>query len=142
MNYVFENSKTHYNTLDKVAIAYSEFCLQKPKNNQERSHKKEIFEAQNQLKKYVNSLVTDLFKIASNNFSLNFVIFNFLCIVLDGLLYEAKVDGDSLELNEINHIILKSEYRPYEGLLNRPVLIDVVKRDFFEEYLSLIKKDE
>jgi hypothetical protein len=142
MNYFFEKTNLHYGDLSKVAIAYSEFCLEKPKNSQQRTHKKEIFEAQNQLKKYIDSQNNDIIGIAPYNFTKDFFIFYFLCIVVDGRLYEAKVDSESLDLNQTKHIVLKSEYRPNRGLLSKTVLIDIVERNYFEEYLTIIKKDE
>ena len=81
-------------------------------------------------------------RVAPNNFSFDFFLFNFLCIVLDGRLYEAKIDGESLELKETKHIVLRSEYRPDQGLWDKQVLIDVVEKNYFEEYLNIIKKGE
>jgi hypothetical protein len=139
---ILDKANLHYQNSKRVAVAYSEFNVSE-KNTAERNnkHKHEIFEAQNQLKKYIDC---EFDKSAKSNLKLRacgtFVYFP--CIVFDGSLYEAIVEGNDLQLKEVQHIILTSTYRSPYSVFEKPILIDIVHRNYFEKYLEIIEKDE
>lgn len=64
-----------------------------------------------------------------------FTAFFLPIIVFDGLLYEAQVEVDEVEIIERKHIQLRTDYG---GEL---FVIDVVKKEYFEDFLGLIEQD-
>ena len=61
--------------------------------------------------------------------------FLFPIIVLDGSLFEARVNGDEINVEEQNHIQLRTDYR------EEIFIVDVVKKEYFEKFFNLIEKD-
>jgi hypothetical protein len=57
-------------------------------------------------------------------------------------LYEAIVNGDKLELKETEHLILSTTYKCSFAVFEKCILIDVVQKKHFEEYLGLVESDE
>jgi hypothetical protein len=64
-----------------------------------------------------------------------YTTFFYPIVVVDGCLFEAELDGESVEVVEQNHIQLRTDYA------NDIFIIDVVKKEYFETLLELIEKD-
>jgi len=65
-------------------------------------------------------------------------------IVLDGQLILASKSNGDFDLSEVNHIILKTIdtiSTTNNSLLGDEILIDIVTREYFDEYVELTKKD-
>jgi hypothetical protein len=62
--------------------------------------------------------------------------FYFPAIVLDGELLEARLDNKNLNVNRRNHIQLRTIYER-----GRVFIIDIVKKEWFQTYLQMIKND-
>ena len=61
-------------------------------------------------------------------------------IVFDGELYEASF-GKTMELKESKHLVYETRYISSLTKSLVPLYIDIVKKDAFEEILSVIEKD-
>lgn len=127
--------KLHYDAHTTLAHAGVPLKIQKNK-----SDKDEIFEARQQLMKYAIDFMKERKSLMLNDNSRRDIIFLFLAIVLDGPLYEASVQDEKLNIRPQRHIVLRSgrysrtgEYFSY--------LIDIVREDFFPEFLSILEKD-
>jgi hypothetical protein len=63
------------------------------------------------------------------------------CIVFDGHMYEATVEGGDLSLRESDHLILSTSYKSPYSIWERSLLVDIVRKNYFETYLELVQKD-
>jgi hypothetical protein len=108
---------------------------------------KAIFHAKNQVISALTLLIEKRVELQHRNQELKNKIFYYPIIVFDGALYSAIINEESIQLNEENQLLLSierelstrtdigssanstrtQEYKPY--------MIDIVKKDFFEEYL-------
>lgn len=130
--------KLHYYRSKEFSRAYKQIKLKKDRV----SSKDEIFEAINQLLKYVSYEIegyidpykNGLMKIMSN-------VFFFPIIVFDGKLYEAVLKDKRLGLKRANHTTVLSFYRPRHAPHRFPFFIDVVQRNYFPKFLRLIEKE-
>lgn len=69
---------------------------------------------------------------------------NHFVIVIDGLLLAAKKDRNKFIVNEVNHLLLltfDTQENTHSGLLDNEIVIDVVKKEYFSEYLQLLNRD-
>ncbi len=69
---------------------------------------------------------------------------NHFVIILDGLLLYATKEKDSFAINEVNHLLLltfDTQENTHTGLLDNEIVIDVIKKEYFPEYLKLLKRD-
>ena len=69
---------------------------------------------------------------------------NHFVIVLDGLLLFAKKHSGNFDVNEVNHLLLltfDTEENTHSGLLDNEIVIDVIKKEYFPDYLKLLKRD-
>jgi hypothetical protein len=69
---------------------------------------------------------------------------NHFVIVLDGMLLYATKEENGFSVNEINHLLLQTFdtiENTHTGLLDNEIVIDVIKKEYFTEYLKLLKKD-
>lgn len=140
MELILEKTSLHYKQTKRIAISYAEFSIEKKKKNDYKK-KREIFEAQNQVKKYVECSFDQLIRASRRIQGYPIEVF-FPCIVLDGSMYEAIVENDDLDLKEAKHIVLFTTYRSPYAVYDRCLLIDVVHKDYFTDYLKIIHKDE
>ena len=140
---ILDEANLHYRQMERVAVAYSEFYLS-GKNEEPRreKHKREIFEAQNQLKKYMDCEFDQNAKYNPQMPQIYPLFMYFPCVVFDGPLYEAIIVDNDLELKEAKHLVLTSTFRSPYAIYEESVLIDIVQRSFFEEYLEIIEKDK
>lgn len=139
MNMVLGKTGLHYRDLRRHAVAYDEFNLKGKKESFEQK-KKEIFEAQNQLKKYVGCYIEQTIE-SSPTSDLYTIFMSFPCIVFDGSMYEAIVHNGNLRLRESKHLALFTLYRCPYSIFEKCILIDIVNKDYFTEYLKVIRKD-
>ena len=136
---MYNKISLHYEDIERIAVAYDTFCL-KGKKRSIAKKKRGIFEAQNQLKKYIDYTIDQLIK-ASPQFDVYPIEVYFPCIVFDGSMYEAILDSGRLKLKEAHHILLSSFYRSPYSVWEKGVLIDIVQKKYFKEYQKLIRKD-
>jgi hypothetical protein len=136
MELILSSSRLHYSRIRKAARCFAEFHYQGKKT--EISGKKEIFEAENQLKKYV-SYVNEKTLKGNVSTDMNFIELQFPCIVFDGEMFEAQIKGNSLGLKKVQHLLLStSQPSPYSEW-DRSFLIDVVHKDYFKTFLREIE---
>jgi len=98
------------------------------------SGKSEIYEA-------IDSVITFLrYQMELCSRRLNevgvYTSFFFPTVVLDGLLFEAQLKNGNMEVEERDHVQLRTAYGTSEVFA-----IDVVKREYFEKFFDLIEKD-
>lgn len=135
---VLGKSEFHYENFKRVAVAYDAFPI-KPKKSSYEQKKREIFEAQNQLKKYICSTNEQTMKEKYDGlFRFDFY---FPCIVFQGQMYEAQLDRGKVELTPKRHILLTTQYRPSYSIWEQLYLIDVVNRTHFRTYLGKVRKN-
>jgi len=65
----------------------------------------------------------------------------FPCIVFDGTIYEAIVKNGKMKLQKTNHIILTRSTRASYSVYDVNFLIDVVTKNYFNNYLRKINND-
>jgi len=128
----------HYRDMNKIAVCYEEFHLQGKKNSFAQK-KKEIFEAQNQLKKYIS--YTNEQEMKAQYPDLYRLIMYFPCIVFDGQMFEAIVEGTKIRLKRANHILLTTQNRTSYSNWEQGFLIDVVQKTYFEKYQRKVNRD-
>jgi hypothetical protein len=137
-SYLFsEKLKLHYSRFTSQAVAYDEIKIQG------NSDKKLVFEATNQLIKYVcyetHTTLKRIYDFARQKNDENCILLMFPAIVFDGLLYKASFDSGQLEIKETPHVLLHTQYRcPYCNKVES-YTIDVIHSSYFPEYLNLIK---
>lgn len=136
MELILPSSRFHYSHIRKAARCFAEFHYQGKKT--EISGKKEIFEAENQLKKYVSYINEKIFK-GNVPTGMDFIELQFPCIVFDGELFEAQIKGKGISLKKVQHLLLStSQPSPYSEW-NKSFLIDVVHKDYFKTFLREIE---
>ena len=139
MNIILEKTTLHYAGIKRTSVTYNEFCL-KGKKVSFSKKKREIFEAQNQLKKYIGCTVDQMIK-ASPQFAVYPIEIYFPCIVFDGSMYEAILKNGKLKLEESNHLVLRTLRRSPYSVFEKSLLIDIVHKSHFGDYLKQIRKD-
>ncbi len=132
MELIVSASKLHYSRIRKVAPCFAEFHYQGKKS--ENDGKKEIFEAENQLKKYISYTAE---QVLTGNVPA-FTEFTFPCIVFDGEMFEAQIKGGRLKLQKIQHVLLPTSQPSKYCQYDRSFLIDVVHKSFFKAFLREI----
>jgi hypothetical protein len=135
----FKKAPLHYRSLRTRSVCYDEFCIKGRKESYQKK-RREIFEAQNQLKKYIGYSIEQTIK-TTFPFEIYPMDVYFPCIVFDGEMYEAFVKDGGLRLKKSQHLLLRTLYRSPYSLYERSMLIDVVVKDNFEGYLDLIDED-
>jgi hypothetical protein len=128
--------RLHYDRFRKIAHTYSEVKIQG-----QSSGKSEIFEASNQIMKFISYEFGETSKEIAKDLSNRDIYFIFPLIVFDGRLFEAVVRKNKLRLNAAPHLLLEASGHAFG--IRRPVnyLIDVVAKPFLKEYLSLLNQD-
>lgn len=142
--------RIHYTDFDRTAIAYNEYKIDEvradsPKKRETTAGRNEIFEAVNQLVKFqdfdVEESVTSPGRIRGATSPLFPVELSFLAVVFDGRLFEAVVSRGKPLVEERKHLLLHYIYRPRKSFNNLNFWIDVVKKEFFPDYLTKISQD-
>jgi hypothetical protein len=138
MEMILGKCPLHYENMKRKAVTYDAVYIKGNKNSYE-GKKREIFEAQNQLKKYIDYSIEQLTKADLRG---GHVIQNYFpCIVFDGRMYEAIVESGDLSLRESDHLVLATSYKSQYSVWERNLLIDIVRKNYLETYLDLIQKD-
>ena len=147
----------HYDQFSEVATSYTEIVYQdggRGRTEKSRTEKSEIFEAKNQLTKFISYDFEQLLKRLENRALIPKLTTHYLSwiyypiIVFDGKLYEATCKNNDVELTERKHILLSAKYSP-QYAKNFPktdsrdmsYLIDVVRRDFFSDFLNILETE-
>lgn len=129
--------KLHYSDMKRVAVTFAQFFMKGKKADFE-SKKREIFEAQNQIKKYISYYFGQCVKARYDMYRLNML---FPVIVFDGKMYEVVIENGKMEVNESNNIILTTSYRTPYSVWEQGILIDVIRKDIFPDFLKVLDRD-
>jgi hypothetical protein len=132
--------KLHYDRFDRIAIAYDE--LKKGKADEKvGSHKNEIFEATNQLTKFVSYLNHSTEKRLSDlhDFKREMIMILFPIIVFDGDMFEVFFKGGEPTLWKTKHLLLSTHRYCSYCKEFKSFTIDVVHRSYFEEFTELLR---
>jgi hypothetical protein len=135
---VMPKTSLHYSKIKRVAVSFDEFPINVNKNKYEEG-KKQIFEAQNQLTKYVT--YTNELSFSEPPQEAKFIYFAFPCIVFDGTMYEAILKDGRIEVRLAKHLVLTRSSRTSYSYYDLNYLIDIVTKSHFDSYLKEIKKD-
>jgi len=135
---ILGDCKFHYSAMKRIGVSFEEFPVQAKRATYEKK-RKEIFEAENQLKKFISY---------SNEQDCNFafpdvnrIILYFPCIIFNGAMYEATIKDGKVRLEESNHVLLMTQNRTAYSNWELGFLVDVVTKDYFEELLKKINGD-
>lgn len=131
-------SPLHYAKVKRAAIAFDAFYLQGKKTSY-RTEKNEIFEAENQLKKYI--LYKNEQDMRLSYPPLYRFVVHLPCMVFDGKLFEAIAKEGDITLKESNWITLITSSRTSYSTYPRNYLIDIVEKSYFKKFLRMINKD-
>lgn len=131
-------SPLHNAKVKRAAIAFDAFYLQGKKTSY-RTKKNEIFEAENQLKKYILYKSEQDMRISYPPLY-RFVV-HLPCMVFDGKLFEAISKEGDITLKESNWITLITSSKTPYSTYPRNYLIDVVEKSYFKKFLRMINKD-
>lgn len=126
---------------DHISISYK--VVRKGKESGES--KDDIFEAINQVLKYVSynyekNRLTFLRK-AEHGTTLPFVEIYFPVIVFQGDLFEGQYSSGKIKLKPTNHVILKYLFQPSYSESPLEYYIDIVKKEYFETFFKLIESE-
>lgn len=135
---ILGETSLHYHKFKRFAIAFDEVYL-KGKKHERAKGKREIFEAENQLKKFI--VYTNEKSLEEKPPKEKRIFVYFPCIVFDGKIFEAIVEKGKLELRKRRHLILTSQYRPSYSVWEQNFLIDIIHRSYFNYYLEKITSD-
>jgi len=132
---ILGKAQLHYSRIQRVAVCFDEFYIKGEKTDYGR--KKEIFEAETQLKKYILYSNEQLIK---SKFSEGAMIY-FPCIVFDGLMFEAEVLKGRVNLTPTKHVLISTMHRASYSVWDLGFLIDVVQKSHFERFMKSIDAD-
>jgi len=144
-NYFMDPSRgmqhLHYADFNRTAITYHEYKLQKGKESS-MGGREEIFKAVNQLVKFQSFETKETAGHVKGATSPYFpMVLSFLAIVFDGMLFEAIVGNGKVQLDERDHVLLEVRYRPDYSSIDLNYWIDIVKREYFQNYMEKIHLD-
>ena len=121
----------HYGRFKEVASTYAIF----PEG------KDEIFEAQMQLLKYISYQKAQRMREWKLEAQSKVMEFWFPIIVLEGLIWEARISNNQINVEPSEHVILQTSHRaPYQATSFRYTL-DIVSKNFFKKLVKLIEED-
>ena len=134
---ISKKTKLHYASAERVAVAFDEFFMKGKKKTFEKK-RREIFEAENQLKKYISYYFGQWGKARYDIYRLNMF---FPLIVFDGNMYETIIEKGKIKVSETKHVVLTTSYRTSYSIWEQNLLIDVVHKDYFREFLKVLGED-
>jgi hypothetical protein len=135
---ILGETSLHYHRFERFAVAFDEVYLKGTKHEHAKG-KREIFEAENQLKKFI--IYTNEKCLEEKPPEAKRIFVYFPCIVFDGKIFEAIVERGKLELKRCNHLILTTQYRPSYSIWEQNFLIDIVHKSYFKYYLEKITRN-
>lgn len=136
----------HYSHVSKCAYSFVAFT----KDNEKK--REQIFHAKTQVISSLNKMISkekDFLKFKNET---RIKQFFYPVIVFDGILYCAEIKDDTIEITEANHLILSLDRelpsrRPLDfgerGTYHqdfKPYMIDIVKKEFLNEYFEMVYK--
>ena len=142
-----QKSQLHYYNFTKVASPFHEVKLKKAARK--RGTLNEIYEGVNELVKFVSYQIHSYISSSRRRYEevtdiwkpLFGIHYFFPVLVYDGQLFEAIIEDDKIELEERNHILLERHYKPLYSDAPLTYRIDIVKREFFPEFVKIIEED-
>lgn len=132
---ILGNSSLHYSRMRKVAVSFDEFYIKGKKSDYGK--KRDIFEAVNQLKKYI--LYSNEQNLKSG--SPYTILIHFPCIVFDGEMFVSEVRGEEINLRRTKHVLILTAHRTPYSPWDLGFLIDVVHKKHFKRFLKSIDRD-
>ena len=136
---ILRNSFLHYYREDMIFVgAYQQVRLGKGKG--EKDGKDAILDAISKTIKFMNYRFQKLRVFFAEDPSRRDILFYFPLIVFDGELYEASF-GKTLESKESRHLVYETRYISSLTKSLVPLYIEIVRKDFLEDMLSIIEKD-
>jgi hypothetical protein len=125
----------HYDGFKDIAIAYDEI----KKEGKEKS-RREIFEAINQLVKYICYEIDRPSgrKVLDEKFLITLF---FPVVVFDGDMYSVVIESNEPKLSKSNHVLMETHYRSPTTEQENSFLIDVVQRSYFPEFMKILRSD-
>jgi hypothetical protein len=126
----------HYSRFKRAARTYCEVKYQG-----QSSGKSEIFEASNQLAKFLSFDMERERKTIAETTSSRDVMFYFAAVIFEGKLYEAIVKKGKLQLTRKDHVLLKTGIRSKVRERYFDIVIDVVTTDGISRYLKCLEED-
>lgn len=134
--HVVINGLVHYKQFKKVASSYK---LIKPNSDKD---KEDIYEVVMQL---IKAQIFDVEQALNRDKSIKHthypIFFSFLAIVFDGKMFEAKIVGNDIDLEEVSYGLIRAQYMPSYSDHLLDYQIDVVKREYLNNYLSQLEQD-
>jgi hypothetical protein len=130
----------HYYSPETYCTSYTHVKMTKSSKGDKTRN--EIFEAVNQVTKYVSYQVGDYLEILkeSRGVSVNQCFLFFPVIVFDGELYLASSTNGGVTLEKAKHVVLATFYKPKYEMRRCPFFVDVMTRGYFPKYLSRLEK--
>ena len=113
MQSILMKTSLHYRNMPTVAVTYEAFKMGEVQRGQFREGQNEIFDAQCQLKSYIECAMHQSIRERISIIPYTIEMY-FPCIVFRGRMYEARVKGDDVTLKDSKHLLLKMLYKsPY-----------------------------
>lgn len=137
----------HYNANTKSKMSRQFNVINKgAKSERDIKSKNSIFEALNQILKFIEYRTKKAEKNIANRF-LNgkvrpiFMVY-YPVIVFDGLLVNAFLDNnEELKIEKIKHVVLSYDYQPDYCENPQTFYVDIVQKDYFEEFLKILEEE-
>lgn len=108
--------------------------------------KDSIFEAVNQVIKYITHRMTEGEERILKKFFEEgiYPLFNirYPVVVYDGLLYNGYLQDEKIELEERKHVILEYQFRPSYSIQPQKFYIDIITKNYFEEFIEILEKEQ
>ena len=140
MTFSLAQNMPHYNRSRLFSMSYTQVKLRKSRSRDKS--KNEIFEAINQVVKYVSyEIESYLDGYRKGQIQTTSCAFFLPLIVFDGRLYRANITETGISLKRAKHVVLTTYYKPRYETHRVPFWIDIVTRTYFATYLSMIEKE-
>jgi len=145
MNISFDLTKQLHFSRYNTARTFTSIKMSKKQKKCQKT-KDDIFEAVNQLVKYIayrwSGIVEGRYLGGLPTKSDRSIRIAFPVIVFDGRMFEAQVSNGEVQLSETNHVLLSFNYQPrYFSKHALGYMIDVVNKDNFENLLHELEND-
>lgn len=145
MNISFDLTKQLHFSRYNIASTFTSIKMSKKQKKRQKT-KDDIFEAANQLVKYIayrwSGIVEGRYVGGLPTKSDRSIRIAFPIIVFDGRIFEAQVSKGEIQLSETNHVLLSFNYQPrYFSKHALGYIIDVVNKDNFENLLHELEND-
>ena len=134
-SHLFLERALHYGNFKEAAIAYDEI---KKKGN--AKSRREIFEAVNQLVKFVSYEMRPPKETSAptKHFS---IFMMFPIIVFDGDMFEVTLESGEPKIERRKQLLLNTHYRSTHTQKVESFLIDVVQRSYFPRFIETLNQD-